>query len=145
MSFDQSFSFIWGFREQLSSLPGFNNLLCSINKYVDIMLRNMWCNCITRIYTEEIHLTRMKFTLGHHPPVFVTLSFLYIYNKVCIYIYAYVHTFGCKGTWLCCVGRQEYTLGVEMGLHPGVDASHQHPVVQVRLKTHTHTQWVCVH
>lgn len=30
------------------------------------------------------------------------------------------------------VGREEYSLGIKMGLHPGVDASHQHPVVQVR-------------
>lgn len=32
------------------------------------------------------------------------------------------------------VGGQEYSLGIQMGLHPGVNASHKHPVVQVRLK-----------
>lgn len=33
---------------------------------------------------------------------------------------------------LVSIGRQKNLLGLPLGLHPGVHASHQHPVVQVR-------------
>ena len=36
-------------------------------------------------------------------------------------------------------GGQEDPLGLQVGLHPGVHAPHQHPVVQVAQKAHTHT------